>query len=208
MCKGRNKRSALKKLIVLLIIITAAPLLGEKIYRVLSRGAVLDKSTALIWTRCPLSTDDKPIYDFNCNGTKKIYTYTEAVSVCSNLNYEGRSDWRLPTIRELQSIVFFYHKPSTTSNFSQAYEQVFPKAVTQEDLNNDYSSFWGAYCTANTCYQHYWSSTNLNGHTDLFWAINFYTGVTQWDSYYQKDWGGNDILDKPKRKSVRCVAGP
>lgn len=198
----------MKKLIVFLMVITAVPLLGEKIYRVLSRGAILDKSTGLVWTRCPLSIDNKPIYDFNCKGTKKIYTWADAKNACEGLVYEGRSDWRLPTIRELQSIVFFHHNPTTTSNFSQVVEQVFPNAVTPSDISNDYSAFWGVYCFADSCYQHYWSSTNRVGFTDLIWAINFHTGVVQWDSYYQKDWGGNDMLDKPKRKSVRCVAGP
>ena len=205
-----DSRFILKKIIFLLLFLTAAPLLAEKIYRVLSKGAVLDKSTNLIWTRCPLSTDDKPISDFNCTGTKKIYTWDQAKEVCEKLAYEGRTDWRLPTIRELQSIVYYHHKPTTSENYSQVVEKVFPKAVTQEDLQYDSYDFFGetVYCLHNTCYQHYWSSTNLSGHSDLMWAINFYTGVLQWDSYYEKDWGGSDLTDKPKYKSVRCVAGP
>jgi len=200
----------MKKIILFLLIIIAVPLLGEKIYRVLSRGTVLDKSTGLIWTRCPLSTDDKPIYDFNCKGEKKIYTWTEAKEACNKLVHEGRSDWRLPTIRELQSIVFYHHKPSVQSDFSQVVEDVFPNTVTQNDIANDYLNFFGTdtYCLYDKCYQHYWSSTNLSGYTDLMWAINFFTGVLQWDSFYWKDFGGTVHYDMPKKKSVRCVAGP
>lgn len=201
----------MKKIIILLIIITAVPLLAEKVYRVLSRGSVLDKSTGLIWTRCPLSTEDKPMYDFNCKGTKKIYTWTEAKDVCEKLVHDGRSDWRLPTIRELQSIVFYHHRPTTTENFSQVVEEVFPNTITQNDLQNDSYEFFGdkVYCLHNTCYQHYWSSTNFKNRPDLMWAINFYTGILQWDLFYEKDLATNELLtDKPKYKSVRCVAGP
>ena len=94
---------------------------------------------------------------------------------------------------------------------AQRFEQVFPNAITQAELTNDYyyNNFWGAnYCFFDTCYEHYWSSTNLSGRTDLIWVINFSTGVMQWDSYYQKNlFTGLDLPDKPKKKSVRCVAG-
>ncbi len=155
-----------------------------------------------------MSTDDKPIYDFNCKGTKKLYTWAEAITVCKNLVHEGRSDWRLPTIRELQSIVYFHHNPTSTNNYNQVIELAFHCAVTTADLGNDYSAFWDSYCVSNLCYEHYWSSTLLTGFTNLIWAVNFYTGVVQWDSFYLKNWAGNDITDKPKKKAVRCVAVP
>lgn len=200
----------MKKIIVFLLIISAIPVLSEKVYRVLSRGEVLDKSTGLVWTRCPLSVNDNPIYDFNCKGEKKIYTWTEAKDVCLNLIHEGRSDWRLPTIRELQSIVFYHHKPTEVVDFSQVVERAFPNTVTQDDISKDYLNFFGTdtYCFFNICYQHYWSSTTLEGFTDLIWSVNFYTGVVQWDSEIYKDFWGVVHYDMPKKKSVRCVAGP
>jgi len=187
----------LKRILTLLILFITIPLVGEKIYRVLSRGSVLDKSTNLIWTRCPLSSDNKPMYDFNCKGDKKLYTWAEAKEACSNLVYDGRSDWRLPDIRELQSIIFYHHKPTNASNYSQVVEEVFPNAVTGKDIDNDYLNFFGTtvYCYYDTCYQHYWTSTTYISNSALAWAINFYTGITQWDV-------------ATKYKSVRCVAGP
>jgi hypothetical protein len=185
----------MKKIVFFLILLSAVPLLSEKIYRVLSRGSVLDKSTGLVWTRCPLSLDDKPIYDFNCKGEKNIYTLVEARSVCNKLVHEGRSDWRLPTIRELQSIVYYHHKPTEVSDFSQVVEQVFPGAVTQSDVDSDYDESWKSYCVSDRCYQHYWSSTDFATNSTIAWAINFYSGVVQWDL-------------SAKYKSVRCVAGP
>lgn len=206
----RDRGSRLKKIIAILIVIAALPVLGEKIYRVLSRGLILDKSTGLYWTRCPLSTDDKPVYDFHCKGEKKIYTWTEAKEVCSKLKYEGRSDWRLPTIRELESIIYFYHNPNADNKLSHLVEEVFPNAVTKSDMDSDRTIFFGeeVYCLYETCYQHYWSSSLLTGYTDLIWAVNFNTGGVQWDSFYYKDFWGTFHYDKPKKKSVRCVAGP
>lgn len=202
----------MKKIIFSLILLSALPLVAEKIYSVLSRGLVLDRSTGLFWTRCPLSTDNKPIYDFSCKGEKKFFTYEEAVEICNNLVYEGRSDWRLPNVRELQSIVYYHHKPTLTTDYSQVVEKVFPNAVTQDDLEKDKDLFWGVSCFGDTCRQHYWSSTEFRGKTDaelkLYWAVNFANGVIQWDSDYYKDFGGTVHNDQPKRKSVRCVAGP
>jgi len=184
----------LKKIILILtliVIVTAA--YSAKSYRVLSRGSVRDNSTMLIWIRCPLSTDNKPIYDYQCRGDKKLFTWNEAVDVCKNLEYEGRSDWRLPNINELQSIAFYYHYVTGDQNFSQTAEQVFPNAVTQGDIQNDYSAFWLSYCVSNKCRIHYWSSTSINAAAS--WAMNFNNGVAQWDT-------------NTKYKSVRCVAGP
>ncbi len=212
MRKRGGRGAVLKKIIITMILLAAVPLVAEKIYSVLSRGLVLDRSTGLYWTRCALSTDNVPIYDFNCKGEKKIFTIDEAINACSSLVYEGRSDWRLPNVRELQSIVYYYHKPTLTTDFSQAVERVFPNAVTLEDLENDKDPFWGVYCFGDTCRQHYWSSTEFRGKTDpevkLYWIVNFYNGVVQWDIDYYKDWGGTVHADQPKRKSVRCVAGP
>jgi len=178
---------------VLLFLVVVTAVYSAKSYRILSRGSVLDNSTSLVWTRCPLTTDDKPIYDFQCRGEKKLYTWNEAVDVCSNLVHEGRSDWRLPNINELQSIVYYYHYVTGSENYSQISEQVFPNTITESDLKIDYSASWNAYCFSNSCHLHYWSSTPLNSAAS--WSLNFNLGAVQWDTI-------------AKQKSVRCVAGP
>jgi hypothetical protein len=178
-------------MLIFLILVTAV--YSAKSYRVLSRGSVRDNSTNLIWTRCSLSTDNKPIYSFQCNGEKKLYSWNEAVDVCSNLIHEGRSDWRLPSIKELQTIIFYYHYVTGDQNYSQTVEDVFPNTVTQNDIQTDFSAFWQAYCVSNTCHLHYWSSTPFDANTS--WAVNFNSGGVQLDT-------------NVKFKSVRCVAGP
>lgn len=191
----------MKKIILSLIflaIVTAV--YSQKSYRILSRGLVRDNSTNLIWTRCPLTTDDRPVYDFQCRGEKKLYSWTEAIDICGNLVHEGRSDWRLPNIKELQSIVFYHHYITGEENYSQVSEAVFPNTVEKGDI--------GYLCSEDTdnpenmknrCVLHYWSSTpagkGFDGIINMSWTLNFNNGVVQ-----------KDIAEK--YKSVRCVAGP
>lgn len=191
----------MKKIIVALFCVSVVTAVySEKSYRIMSRGMVRDNSTNLVWTRCPLTNDDKPVYDFQCRGEKKLYSWNEALEACNNLVHEGRSDWRLPNISELQSIVFYYHYITGEENYSQVSEAVFPNSIEKEDITY--------LCNADTdnpenmknrCVLHYWSSTpagiGFDGVTPLSWSLNFNNGVVQ-----------RDISSK--FKSVRCVAGP
>jgi hypothetical protein len=171
-----------------LFIFFATSLLSNKSYSVLSRGLVKDNSTNLIWNRCSLSDDDEPIYDFNCKGTKKKFNWDEAIDVCKNLVFEGRSDWRLPNIKELQSIMFFHHYSTGNTNFSQQLEEVFPSVVSA-----------GEYTDPNATI-HYWSSTPHKNNLSNFWFVDMKYGNT--------GFSGQDFFGFPIRKYVRCVAGP
>lgn len=55
-----------------------------------SADTVLDRDTGLTWQR---SLD------------ASSYTWAEAATYCNNLQLAGQSDWRLPSIQELQTIV-------------------------------------------------------------------------------------------------------
>ncbi len=50
---------------------------------------VLDRKTGLVWQKADGDTDR---------------TWEAAISYCDGLNLAGKSDWRLPNIRELESI--------------------------------------------------------------------------------------------------------
>lgn len=187
----------MKKILTFIIFfIFVVSVYSSKSYRVLSRGMVRDNSTNLLWTRCPLAVNNKPMFSFNCSEEKKLFNWNEAVEVCNNLVHEGRSDWRLPNINELQSIVYNHHYSTGQTNIGQVTETVFPNTVTKSDLDLDFSVLWGffpGYCWEDTCHLHYWSSTTKDGETAL--SLNFNIGNIQWD-----------IISK--YKSVRCVAGP
>ena len=69
-------------------------------------GTVTDKNTGLMWMRCSLGqTWDGT----NCNDTALTYTWQEALAAAEGYNsgggYAAYSDWRLPNIKELASIV-------------------------------------------------------------------------------------------------------
>ena len=180
-----------KLLFTLLFIFLLTALYSAKSYRVLSRGSVLDNTTRLIWTRCSLTDNDRPIYDFECNGNKKLYSWTEAVNVCNNLVHDGRSDWRLPSIKELHSIIYNHHYATGQENCSQIVDEAFPGVVTTAECNNAYSTI------------HYWSSTTHTGkdgnNKNYIWFADF-----KWGNI---GFTGQDFFG-PIKKHVRCVAGP
>ena len=63
-------------------------------------GTVSDRCTGLMW--------QKGTADTNGDGTvndKDPLLWCDAIRYCENLSFAGRDDWRLPNIRELQSIV-------------------------------------------------------------------------------------------------------
>ncbi len=174
----------MKKIIMtLLLIFSFTCLYSAKVYRVLSRGMVRDNSTNLIWTRCPIGEDNKPIYDFKCHGTKKSFTWQEAIEVCNNLVYEGRSDWRLPNIKELESIVYSHHYSSGNQYCSQINEEAFPNVITDSECLD----FWKD--------GHFWSSTTKK---DANWVgfVDFKLGNTGFSPQISEG------------KYVRCVTGP
>lgn len=83
---------------------------SAKPFKVVAPGIVKDTRTSLQWMRCSLGLD----WD---TGTKKCagnaatrYTWEQAHVAAQALNngggYAGNTDWRLPTIRELQSLRF------------------------------------------------------------------------------------------------------
>jgi hypothetical protein len=64
---------------------------NQPAYRDNGDGTVTDLNTGLMWQQDP---------------GEKI-TYTQAVSGAANLNLAGYDDWRLPTIKELYSLIIF-----------------------------------------------------------------------------------------------------
>lgn len=108
-------------------------------------GTVTDPQTGLMWE---MKTDDGGDRDRD-----NRYTWQEALDYCNNLTLGGHSDWRLPDINELASLLDLrkYSPPINTA--------FFPK--TKEDP--------------------YWSSTTCAHPTYNAWSMSFHrhTGVKQ-----------------------------
>jgi hypothetical protein len=106
-------------------------------------NTVTDNNTGLMW-----------IKDHDAMGTvggvdwSSTMTWNDAIDNCEALDFAGHTDWRLPNIKELMSIVDY---------------EVFSPAINQTYFPNTQSGY-------------YWSGTtgaNWAGHA---WGINFYGG--------------------------------
>ena len=98
-------------------------------------GTVTDEATGLIWQQETIPNN--------------TMSWRQALSYCERLNLGGHTDWRLPTIKELISLVDYRrHNPAIDTAY-------FLTAVV--------SSL-------------YWSSTTYASDTLLAWSVYFYNG--------------------------------
>ena len=70
-------------------------------------GVVKDSHTGLEWMRCSWGQQWSAIAK-KCTGKVQYFDWQAAQSIAANLNaasgYAGQADWRVPTVRELQTI--------------------------------------------------------------------------------------------------------
>jgi hypothetical protein len=100
-----------------------------------------DNITSLVWKTC-----SEGLSGSNCKtGTASTYTWTAAASACTPLNsgagYAGKTDWRLPTIKELRTLPNYGSNPAFDASY-------FPGTVS----NNYWSSTVRAALTTNAYY--------------------------------------------------------
>ena len=79
---------------------TFAP--GGAVYTDNGDGTVSDSTTGLTWMRCTMG---QTLAGSSCTGTGTIFTWVQAIALTGTVSFAGRNDWRLPNIRELQTIV-------------------------------------------------------------------------------------------------------
>jgi hypothetical protein len=117
---------------------------------VVSDGMVQDTLTRLVWQQ------DGSGARAGCSGTGNLTcTWAAAKAYCEALSLGGLSGWRLPTYKELSSIVDF-----TVASPGPAINQTaFP----------------------NTPADYFWTSSPYAGSAGMAWDVNFKLGVS---SYY------------------------
>jgi len=142
-------------------------------------STVTDNLTGLMWTK-----------DANLPGTKR---WLEALDYCNNLTLAGYSDWRLPNVNELESLVNANEADGASWLTAQGFISVQPSS--------------------------YWSSTTDAYNTDSAWYLSIYYG--KMDTYWGAKTGGfyyyvwpvrsgqcgsldNSVICLPKTGQTKC----
>jgi len=98
-------------------------------------GTVTDRATGLMWMKI-----DSGHLKAGQRQDGRM-TWREALDWAANLTFAGYSDWRLPTAKELQSIVDYTRSPDATN--SPAIDPVFEVTqIVNEGGEKDYPYFW------------------------------------------------------------------
>ncbi len=135
----------MKKLIIICLVALFTPFAAHAARFVNNGdGTVTDTRTGLVWEQ---KTDDGGLRDKD-----NTYNWKDALAYCENLTLGGQTDWRLPTIKELASLVdLSSYNPSIDTDY-------FPNTVSS----------------------YYWSSSTDAYYTYYAWGVNFYDGYDGW----------------------------
>jgi len=83
-------------------------------------GTITDNCTGLMWKRCSEGMTYNVVTGA-CDGSATTYTWENALTQCEGLIFAGYSDWRLPNIKELMSIVDYQnYNPSINTTYFPA----------------------------------------------------------------------------------------
>ena len=145
-------RRSLAALIALLCLIVAPTFAAT--YTDNGNGTVTDPGTGLIWMRCSMG---QTWTGSTCTGTPSTYDWVQANALASTVSFAGHSDWRLPNIRELRTIVdpLRYNPAIDTAAFPNTPSDYFWSASDNANANNYYYA-WGV---------HFWTGSDTHGLT-------------------------------------------
>lgn len=124
------------------------------------------------------------------------FIWSDAVKYCDKLNQCGHSDWHLPTISELRTLI--QNNPGTESGGTCGVTDTCLSDEDCYDLDNCWSvGFYGdgPYSKLGD-EEWFWSSSDLSDEPDYAWGVDFYDGTI---SEYEKN-----VYDS-EGCNVRCV---
>ena len=138
-------------------------------------GLAKDITTGLMWMRCSIG---QTWNGASCEGKGVEVKWAKAMAIPKHFgSYAGYSDWRLPTIKELNTLVYcsnghtIQYKDNGYESIGSCGEDYKRPTIEQSVFPNTASSdFWSASPNANTSYS--------------AWYVGFYYGHSNY--YYLK----------------------
>jgi len=103
--------------------------------------------------------DSKTELTWQSNPSSQKFNWNDAQSYCNNLSYGGESDWRLPNIYELKSLVDYTK---------------YNPAIAISSINIDIN------------YPYYWSSSKDVDDSSHAWDVDFKGGRDLWNGKSDK----------------------
>jgi hypothetical protein len=104
------------------------PLYGKSQFQDNGDATITDAATGLTWMK---------------NDSGKGLDWPQALAYAENIKLGGHSDWRLPNLKELQSLVDYSRSPDTTD--SAAIDAMFhATTITNEGGNRDFAQYWSS----------------------------------------------------------------
>lgn len=135
-------------------------------------GTITDTSTNLTWMRCSLGQRWNGI---SCIGTKMELTLDDALKTTAKYSYAGHSDWRMPTISQLDTLVKCPGERNPVFLTSEGYDYYTNGYCIDDKRNNPHVNI-NAF--PNMPFYWYWSSTPFDVNPNYFWTVNFISGNT------------------------------
>lgn len=139
-------------------------------YRDNGNGTITDSKTNLTWMRCSLG---QQWTGSTCAGVAMEMNWNDALRTAMSFSYAGHSDWRVPTVDELDSLVYCSkgRKPSARPNGK------YVDDTNGQCLGDNYQRpTINITAFPNTSNSLYWSSSPDAYYSGGAWGVLFYDG--------------------------------